>query len=782
MHKQASLWELFDFLKDGFSSPLSGETNVSWAAKAMRRQAQAAYGSVVITVGSNILILALLLSALWGSVPEDQLIAWSMSVCATLVALVWAKLRFIQETSTVAARTGHWAIVLGIVSLLRALGWSVGTVAFFPGADQGQQLVMGLTAAAMMCGGAFALAPLPITAVLFTVLTGGGSALALVLTGTEETLALAMLTVVFIVFLVVMIVNQTCSFVTYAKTDLTAREQRETIRMLLKEFEQNSSDWLWHTNEDGRFINVGERFSAASGLSVPDLEALGFAEMFSSDSAYSNDVVIDLHSLREPLSAVTVTVFVEGERRFWSLTAGPVFDDFGKYVGYRGVASDVTEKRAAARRLENLAHFDQLTGLLNRSSFLDALAAVIGESGVGSVGIVLFDLTGFKLVNDTLGHGVGDELLARLGERLTGLGAPDRTFSRLGGDEFVLMINSYPTHDEIVASAREVLSLFEIPFSIGPHNVVVDASAGVALGGAHGADAVALMRSADLALYAAKSRGRGLWQVFDAEMAAAYMRRQNLERALRGAIEGKELSLQFQPIVSAKAGAVSAFEALLRWDSTEFGSVNPEEFIPIAEECGLIVPIGNWALREAAKVSVARGDGLQVCVNVSPVQLRNMKLVGAVRECLFESGLAPERLVLEITEGIFLEANAQTDGTLRELLAMGVQIALDDFGKGYSSLSYMRSFPFSKIKIDKSFIEDIAGDGPNAQIVRAIVALADALRFEVVAEGVETHAQLAEIVELGCGYAQGFLFSKPLSEADLPAFLARMGPGERAAG
>ena len=774
MQQKLSLKDLVLIVYVGMSGHVHPRISVPNAGRILARQLETAFATASVVLLSSVLILGVFILTLMNHADAVVLGVWSAAVATALIALALLKFFYHADRSGDLARTRYWARAFELVSLFRALVWASGVILFFPGADPSVQMVLAPSFSSIMFGGAFGLSAVPATAIGFTVLLGGSAIVALIQDGTPYALALAAMTVGFIVYLLGAIVSQARFFITHVLAEIADAEQKQTIGLLLKEFQDNSSDWLWHTDPDGHFIDPSARFASAAGRSAAELKRLGFARLFAlaPDGIGKNALArFDRHL---SLSGEDVAVDNGGNRRIWSLSAGPRFDKDGGFLGYRGVASDVTELRAAAAQLQDLAHYDQLTGLLNRSSFISGLNRAIEEEGATGVGIVLFDLTGFKQVNDTLGHGVGDRLLAELGERLKRLNGPDRAFARLGGDEFALLIRAQPTRTMLANAAQEALSLIGAPYAIRPHNVMIDASAGIALGGCDGTSVAELMRAADLALYAAKSSCRGCWREYDEAMDAAYMRRQNLERALRMAIDNDELHLRFQPIVSVRTGTVSAFEALLRWDSAEFGAVRPDEFIPIAEESGMIVPIGDWVMRKAIEACTQLPGDTQICINVSPVQLRNREFFSCVEQVLDGCGLAPERLVIEITEGVFLERSAQTDTVLGELMALGVQVALDDFGTGYSSLSYLRSFPFSKIKIDKSFVEDAAMGGPNASIVKASVDLARAFGFEIVVEGVETNAQLQELIRLGCDYFQGYLFSKPLLETELPAYLDAM--------
>ena len=423
------------------------------------------------------------------------------------------------------------------------------------------------------------------------------------------------------------------------------------------------------------------------------------------------------------------------------------------------------------RRITHLAFHDALTGLPNRVLFREQLEANLrravhrGEA----VAVLCIDLDGFKGVNDTLGHPVGDELLKHVAG-LISAEAGDALVARLGGDEFAIIVAD-PNRDRPRALAQAIVDRLREPLTVGAHRVVSGASIGIALGPADGADADTLLKNADLALYRAKQEGRSAFRYFEAALDAAARARRQLELDMREALLDGQFRLEFQPILSLQSNRISGFEALLRWDHPVRGRVSPGEFIPIAEETGLIVPIGEWVLQEACRQAATWPDGLRVAINVSALQFRSSGLHGVIVQALARSGLAPERLEIEMTESIFVDNVEATLGLLHSLRNLGIRIALDDFGTGYSSLSYLRSFPFDKIKIDRSFVEGIEAGQDAAAIVRAIVDLARALGMETTAEGVEHEQQLVELREQGCSSIQGYLFSRPVPAADVSKLL-----------
>ena len=424
---------------------------------------------------------------------------------------------------------------------------------------------------------------------------------------------------------------------------------------------------------------------------------------------------------------------------------------------------DITEQRRSEATIAYLAHHDALTGLPNRMLCGKRLEEALSHAKPGAmVAGHLLDLDHFKNVNDTLGHAAGDKLLTMVTERLRSLVRADDMIARMGGDEFAILQTEVGQPAEAGSLAQRVIELMNQSYDIGNQQVVIGTSIGIAIGCDNTMNADLLMRNADLALYRAKAEGRGALRFFEPEMDAQMQERRSLERDLRCALSSKQFELHYQPIVDLKSSRINACEALIRWRHPDRGLVAPSQFIALAEEIGCIVPLGEWAIREACAVAATWPDALKVAVNLSAIQFRSPGLVDVVIEALAAAGLAAERLELEITEAVLLQDNAATLATLYGLRSLGVRISMDDFGTGYSSLSYLQSFPFDKIKIDRSFIENITEGTSAVNIVRAITAMAKGLGMTTTAEGVETQEQRDAVAFEGCTEMQGYLFSKPL--------------------
>ncbi|MDI3471047.1 MAG: diguanylate cyclase/phosphodiesterase (GGDEF & EAL domains) with PAS/PAC sensor(s) [Pseudolabrys sp.] len=439
--------------------------------------------------------------------------------------------------------------------------------------------------------------------------------------------------------------------------------------------------------------------------------------------------------------------------------------------GWLATHEDITERKRSDTRIAHMARHDALTDLPNRVLLHERLEHELKRVKRGEcLAVLCLDLDHFKSINDALGHAIGDQLLKLAAERLRGATREPDTVARMGGDEFAIVMTQMQQPTDAAQLAKRIRESLVRPFHIEGHTIIIDVSIGISVAPFDAAETDALMRNADMALYGAKGDGRGVYRFFEPEMNTRMKARRELEMDLRKALVGKEFELHYQPLVNLESNEVNAFEALLRWNHPRRGLISPADFIPVAEETGLIVPLGEWVLKAACYEAVEWPDGIKVAVNLSPTQLNNRNLLSVVSGALAETGMPAHKLQLEITETVLLHNTFATLQTLHELRKLGVQIALDDFGTGYSSLSYLRSFPFDKIKIDRSFIQDLGKGSEPLAIVHAVANLAKSLNMTSTAEGVETAQQKDMLQSLGCTEMQGYLFSKARPAADIRQF------------
>ena len=457
----------------------------------------------------------------------------------------------------------------------------------------------------------------------------------------------------------------------------------------------------------------------------------------------------------------------------WTLARGKVVarDFKGRATRMVGTHLDITGRKQAEQLIAHMAHHDALTGLPNRTLFRERLDQALISTNEGTFGVLACDLDGFKAVNDTLGHSSGDQLLRIVAERLQSIVRAGDTVARLGGDEFAIILKSLDGDQAACSAAQRLIHALQNPIQIEGHAISIGMSIGIAIGLRDGQTAEHLFRNADIALYQAKAEGRNTYRFFKTGMDAVLAKRNALANDMREAVRHNSFELRYQPIVNISTGMVASFEALLRWYDPKRGDIQPSDFIPVAEQTGLIVALGEWALLEACRIAASWPDRMRIAVNVSAVQFhRPDHLRRSVLHALSVSGLSSDRLELEITESVLMHDAEAVIACLHGLRDFGIRISLDDFGTGFSSLNYLRRFPFSKIKIDRSFVHEIA-DPDSVAIVRAVVGLATRVKADITAEGVETEDQLERVKREGCTEAQGFLFSRPLSAQDAEELL-----------
>ena len=538
----------------------------------------------------------------------------------------------------------------------------------------------------------------------------------------------------------------------------------------VSEFENSGRGWFWETNSLGTLSYVSQQLAEDFECEPAALLGRQFTDLLSVGSAAEGPLreerTLGFHlSARFPFSEVIVRA-ASAEDIHWSLSGNPVFDEAGRFHGFRGIGTDLTEQRRSEQEISRLARFDSLTGLPNRALMRQTLDEALRNAATRQKGCALFliDLDRFKNVNDTLGHPVGDALLREVAKRLTSVMGDHGQIGRLGGDEFMAVLPGTVDIGLIESLARTLIEQVSRPYSIEGHRVSIGASVGIAIGDPGRSNADSLVRDADLALYAAKGDGRGKHKFYEASMHSEAAERQLLENDLGQALERDELWVAYQPIVRTAGEEVCGFEALVRWRHPSRGAIGPDRFIAIAEECGLIGKIGQWVLRTALAEAAHWPDNVRIAVNLSPIQFNDPGIIDIVAMALKDSGVRAERLELELTEGVFLAESDATDDTFAKLKNLGVRLALDDFGTGYSSLRYLRKAPFDKIKIDQSFVRGAGSSvNRNGAIIRAIVTLAESLDMDTTAEGVETHDDLALIRELGVSQVQGYIFGRPVA-------------------
>ncbi|WP_150913767.1 bifunctional diguanylate cyclase/phosphodiesterase [Marinobacter halotolerans] len=467
-----------------------------------------------------------------------------------------------------------------------------------------------------------------------------------------------------------------------------------------------------------------------------------------------------------------------GERFWEQLIVTPIRDRDGDATGYLILGEDISIRKRYEQQLLRQANYDILTGLPNRMLALDRLKLALAQARRENslVGVMFLDLDNFKHINDTLGHDAGDNLLIEAARRISSCLRGTSTVARLGGDEFLVVLPGLTNVDATTQVAQRILSTFEPPYLLNGQEVFVTTSIGISIFPHDSDNSGMLLQHADAAMYQAKNKGKSAYAVFAPEMTEVSHERLQMESLMRRALEQQEFELYFQPIVSTGSGQLSSAEALLRWNNPSLGMVMPDRFIPLAEETGLITPIGEWVLKESCLAAMRwreqTGMKIGIAVNVSPRQFRDPSFVQTVMQALEQSGLEPDQLELEITERLILDNTIETADILRELDQSGIRLSVDDFGTGYSALSYLKSYPFDTLKIDKSFVQDVMKENDDASLVKAIINMAHSLGLRVIAEGVEEEAQTHFLEKEGCDFSQGYYYSRPLPATDFEAWLA----------
>ena len=726
-------------------------------------------------MAGNLILGSVVLFLAAGTPVAEFSVIWFLGLawmCA-LALKSWVKTRGAparkQASANAIKRAAFHAGFLGMI-------WGSAPFMFqnFEQSDLAATLAISITG--LICVSGFVLATIPQAAIAFFIPVMVGTLVGLAMHASILTGVFSLLLVVYFALVLTASHTQTRTYVRSMLISATVEEQKKTISLLLKDFEAHSSDWLWETDDKLRIVRPSERFTQVSGKSQIELGAVTLTQFLGSADENTHPAVgVILSSMEKHanFTEIEVPVVLKGETHWWSLTGMAQTGANGKFAGYHGVGSDVTFEKKADERISFLAHSDALTGLLNRAHFTEMLSQNVSrlERYGAPFALMFLDLDHFKTVNDTRGHPVGDRLLVEVSKRLKSLVPPNSTIARLGGDEFAIILNKVAKADDVEPLARSIVKDLSTPFVIDGETINIGASVGIAIAPRHGTRSDQLLRNVDLALYRAKDSGRSAFRFFEISMDSQARERRALEFDLRTALQNDEFCLYYQPLIDSESGQATGFEALLRWNHPIRGLISPAEFIPIAENSGLIKAIGDWALEEACLTASAWPGHLTIAVNLSAPQFDNARIVETVQDALKRSGLAPHRLELEITESLLIDRPDDVIAILERLRAIGVCIAMDDFGTGYSSLSYLLKFPYDKIKIDKSFIAAIETDKAACDVLRTIGALAKTLNMRVTAEGVETVEQADFLRAIACDQLQGFYFARPLRDDQLPAFL-----------
>ncbi len=751
------------------------------------RAAQMHAGSqlALFMLGANVVGAALVVLILAPLVPLWQLASWSAVAAAVASAVAFRRLAVRNGTGTTATLAHVRDTVLDGVSL--GAVWSVPPLAFGYAADANAILGLWTVLSLLMTASAVAMAALPLATIVFVSIVGVSMAATLALGIGSPVLAGAAL--LFTLLLTMATFARGKALVVIRAGEMAIAERDETVSLLLREFEESGSDWLWEIDAQRRVVRANPRFAVSLGVDPKAINGMPILEVLAGPTWEAGNFAAGLRELaeklkaREPFRDLLLPVYVDGAERWWEMAASPRFDDRGAFRGFRGVGSDVTEQRESADKINKMARFDTLTGLPNRLFINEALAKAMDEAEKWGArcAFMMIDLDRFKAVNDTLGHPIGDRLLGRVSERLQQLITENEMIGRLGGDEFAVVIGDASDTARVERLAHTIIETLSRPYEVDQHTLYIGASVGLAIGPRDGRTAEMLIRSADLALYRSKDAGGGVFHAYEPQLHMAAEERRVLEIALRTAVENNQMHLNYQPVVDAASGQLMGFEALLRWTHPEFGNVSPAKFVPLAEDARLIGHLGEWVLRAACDEAARWDSSIRVAVNVSPEQLHNPAFVGVVAQALAQSGLPADRLELEVTESVFMREGTAAVQVLDKILERGVRLSLDDFGTGYSSLGYLSRTRFSSIKIDRSFVQGASkGTKEAIAIIRAVVALADSLGMATTAEGVETEDEHHMVQALGCTKVQGYYFGRPLPVEEARGLAIRR-PGNYAA-
>ena len=693
---------------------------------------------------------------------SSALIIWAITTFLLMLLRIATSMRSRTASTAIPTLERRWRAMNAIL-IVGSLAWAAGLpLAAWHLADR-YASTLAIIGTALFGGVMLMHRTAPVAAIVHVISIGSGLAVGEWLQNGAQSWPALTLIAIYALGLIGAVQLQEQAFRAAARSELRRTESERTVDMLLNAHEAQAADWLWSIGPHGEMREGSARLASVLDTDAETLSGQSFISLLYPGP--ERDRIAAHIAERRTFRDEPVPVAIGGDRRMWRLSGHPQSD--GRMSG---VGRDVTDQLQIEDRIRTMAYVDPLTGLANRHRFNQRMHEALGPGSEDRkpAALLYLDLDDFKAVNDTQGHMFGDSLLREMGARLRREVRESDLIARVGGDEFAVLIEAPGGDGMLIECAHRLLAAAREPFSIEGQSVEISTSVGIARA-VSGGDATELMRRGDLALYAAKAKGRDQLAMFDEALDRQARERRGLELDLREAVSREELILHYQPIIALQSGETIGYEALLRWQHPRRGLLMPGDFIAVAEETGLIVPLGDWVIRRAlADVADWPGD-FRIAINLSPSQTRSSQLLATVQAALAVSGVAAKRLEFEITEHVLLNQASAGGAMLDRLRALGAQIALDDFGTGYSSLSYLRRYRFDRVKIDRSFVQDIETSDEAQAIVSAITRLAQALGMRTTAEGVERPGQLDLLRKLGCDEAQGFLIFKPTEAGQIEA-------------
>ena len=706
---------------------------------------------------ANVVAAAMMVAALLDKAPLTWLIGWVGAVAvANFLAMQGARNHAVTHVGRSGRRVPDWILIGDIAG--RALLWLSLPLYLFPSLPMGGQVIAASIMAGLGIAGLGLIAFLPSVIAWMAAFTGG-LCLSLLI-GRNSVPFEHMLSILFTMGVTIFGVLAAARWAfNQLKTNADVGSQSESASLLLQEYEQRGVGWLWQVDAENRVTYLSSRMTALLGRPAQQLLGHSLPSLLGGNAELGR-YLLD----KQPFTSLEMEMETARGPRWISIAGDPIIDTAGRFEGFRGVGSDITEIRQTQERLTHLANMDVLSGLPNRGRVRQLLGDALRAATASNVpcAILFLDLDGFKPVNDTFGHPKGDAVLRAVAKRLVDEVGSEGHVGRMGGDEFAVVVTDAQSRAKLEKMADRIIASIKAPYVVDGTEITIGVSIGCAFGPIDGATVDDLILKADLALYQAKDAGRGVARYFSSELQSEQEGRVRLESDLRAALGAKQFHLVFQPLINAKSQKLIGFEALLRWNHPKRGMVPPNVFIPVAEEIGLMNPIGDFVIEEACRAAATWPENITVALNVSPKQIILPALPNTVSEYLARYKLQANRLELEVTEGVFLGDNGPTLDVLRRLRTLGVGIALDDFGTGYSSIGYLNKAIFHKLKIDGSFVREAGTRPENVAIIQSIVQLAKSFRMSVTAEGVESAEDFERMRDLGCDTIQGYLFGRPL--------------------